>query len=88
MMRLQKYLANAGIASRRASEKLISDGRVSVNGEIVREMGIQIDEDFDTVSVDGSVVKNEEKKYYIMLNKPVGFVTTVSDHKGRPTAMD
>ncbi len=88
MMRLQKYLANAGVASRRAAEKMISEGRVSVNGEIIREMGVQIDEEFDTVEVDGSVVKNNEKKYYIMLNKPVGFVTTVSDDKDRPTVME
>lgn len=88
MMRLQKFIANAGIASRRAAEKLISEGRVSVNDEIIREMGVQIDEDFDTVAVDGEVIKNVEKKYYIMLNKPVGFVTTVSDDLGRETVMD
>lgn len=88
MMRLQKFLANAGIASRRGAEKIISEGRVSVNDEIVREMGVQIDEDFDTVAVDGEVIKNIEKKYYIMLNKPVGFVTTVSDDLGRETVMD
>jgi len=88
MMRLQKYLANAGVASRRAAEKIIAEGRVSVNDEIVREMGVQIDEDYDAIKVDGELVKNEEKKYYIMLNKPVGFVTTVSDDKGRPTVME
>ena len=52
MMRLQKYLANAGVASRRGAEKIISEGRVSVNGEIIREMGVQIDENYDTVAVD------------------------------------
>ena len=71
MMRLQKYLANAGVASRRAAEKIISEGRVSVNGEIIREMGVQIDEDYDIIEVDGVRVKNDEKKYYIMLNKPL-----------------
>jgi pseudouridine synthase len=88
MMRLQKYLANAGVASRRAAEKIISEGRVLVNGEIIREMGVQVDEEFDIIEVDGVRVKNDEKKYYIMLNKPVGFVTTVSDDKGRPTVME
>ena len=88
MIRLQKYLANAGVASRRAAEKMIAEGRVMVNDEIIREMGVQIDEEYDAVKVDGEIVKNTEKKYYIMLNKPVGFVTTVSDDKGRPTVMD
>lgn len=88
MIRLQKYLANAGVASRRGAEKIISEGRVSVNGETIREMGVQVDEDYDTVAVDGEIVKNAEKKMYIMLNKPVGFVTTVSDDKGRPTVME
>lgn len=88
MVRLQKYLADAGVASRRASEKIIAEGRVSVNGEIIREMGVQIDENYDTVELDGEVIKNAEKKVYIMLNKPVGFITTVSDDKGRPTVME
>lgn len=88
MMRLQKYLSNAGVASRRSAEKMIGEGRVAVNGDIVREMGVQIDENYDVIEVDGEVVKNTEKKYYIMLNKPAGFVTTVSDDKGRPTVME
>lgn len=88
MVRLQKYLADAGVASRRASEKLIAEGRVSVNGEIIREMGVQVDENYDTVAVDGEIVKNSVKKEYIMLNKPVGFITTVSDDKDRPTVME
>ncbi len=88
MIRLQKFLADAGIASRRAAEKIIAEGRVSVNGSIIREMGVQVDENYDEVAVDGEVVKNNEKKMYIMLNKPVGFITTVSDDKGRPTVME
>ncbi len=88
MIRLQKFLANAGVASRRGAEKIIAEGRVSVNGEIVREMGVQIDENYDMVELDGEVIKNAEKKVYIMLNKPVGFITTVSDDKGRPTVME
>ncbi|MBR5155322.1 MAG: rRNA pseudouridine synthase [Clostridia bacterium] len=88
MVRLQKYLADAGVASRRASEKLIAEGRVSVNGETVREMGVQVDENYDIVEFDGEVVRNTTKKEYIMLNKPVGFITTVSDDKDRPTVME
>ena len=88
MVRLQKYLADAGVASRRASEKLIAEGRVSVNGDIIREMGVQVDEEYDVIAVDGEVVKNSVKKEYIMLNKPVGFITTVSDDKDRPTVME
>lgn len=88
MVRLQKYLADAGVASRRASEKLIAEGRVSVNGDIIREMGVQVDEEYDVISVDGEIVKNSVKKEYIMLNKPVGFITTVSDDKDRPTVME
>ncbi len=88
MVRLQKYLADAGVASRRASEKLIAEGRVSVNGDIIREMGVQVDEEYDVIAVDGEIVKNSVKKEYIMLNKPVGFITTVSDDKDRPTVME
>lgn len=88
MVRLQKYLADAGVASRRASEKIIAEGRVAVNGEIIREMGVQVDENYDEVTVDGERIKNTVKKEYIMLNKPVGFITTVSDDKGRPTVME
>ena len=88
MVRLQKYLASCGLASRRGAEEIIKQGRVTVNGEKVTQMGVQIDEDFDEVAVDQKPVRLENKKMYIMLNKPVGFVTTVSDDKGRPTVMD
>ena len=88
MLRLQKYLADCGVASRRASEKLISAGKVKVNGKTVREMGIIVDEDNDTVEYNGNVLKPVSKKIYIMLNKPVGFVTTVSDDKGRHTVLE
>ncbi|MBQ3573145.1 MAG: rRNA pseudouridine synthase [Clostridia bacterium] len=86
-MRLQKYLADCGIASRRGAEGLIKAGRVKVNGEIIREMGVQIDEDNDIIEFDGVRVKPQKKMIYIMLNKPEGFVTTVSDDKGRDTVM-
>ena len=70
MMRLQKYLADCGIASRRAAEGLIKAGRVKVNGEIIREMGVQVDEDNDIIEFDGVRVMPQKKMIYIMLNKP------------------
>ncbi len=88
LLRLQKYLADCGVASRRASEELIKSGRVAVNGEIVREMGVIVDETTDEIMFDGQVVTPVNKKIYVMLNKPVGYVTTVSDEKGRPTVLD
>lgn len=88
MVRLQKFLADCGIASRRGAETLIKAGRVKVNGETVREMGVKVDEYSDIVEFDGKRVKPQTKMVYIMLNKPVGYVTTVSDDKDRDTVMD
>jgi len=88
MMRLQKYLAMSGVASRRASEKLIAEGHVAVNGQVITEMGVQVDETADRVTVDGEPVFIEEEKHYLAYYKPVGEVTTVSDPEGRATVMD
>ena len=87
-MRLQKYLASCGVASRRAAEKMITDGRVSVNGTIVTELGSQVDKNADVVLVDGTAVTPEAEKHYLAYNKPAGEVTTVSDPEGRDTVMD
>ena len=88
MMRLQKYLALSGVASRRNSEKLISEGHVAVNGKKVTEMGVQVDEMHDRVTVDGRTVHPETEKHYLAYHKPIGEVTTSSDPEGRDTVMD
>lgn len=86
--RLQKILSQAGLASRRAAETLIAEGRVSVNGTTVREMGTKADADADDIRVDGRRVKAAEGKRYILLNKPAGVVSTRSDPQRRPTVID
>ena len=86
--RLQKVIAHAGIASRRASEKLITAGRVTVNGRVVTELGTKVDLRYDTVKVDGKAIRTKEKYAYYLLNKPRGYLTTVKDDRGRKTVMD
>ena len=88
MIRLQKYLADCSVASRRASEEIIKSGRVKVNGEVVKEMGVKVDEENDIILLDGKPLKRENKLVYIMLNKPRGFITSVKDDKDRDTVMD
>src|SRR5437764_10336305 len=88
MERLQKILSQAGIASRRASEQLMLEGRVTVNGVTVRELGTKADPARDDIRVDGSRVKIAEHHRYILLNKPRGYVTTRSDPERRPTVID
>lgn len=85
--RLQKYLAECGVASRRKCEELIETGLVKVNGKIVTELGVKVIPGKDIVEMDGKQITSE-KKVYILLNKPVGYVTTVSDEKERPTVME
>lgn len=87
-MRLQKFLANSGICSRRKAEDLILSGRVEVNGTIVKELGTKVDSDKDSVYVDGKKVKYVSEYEYVLLNKPVGYVTTVSDQFDRPIVLD
>jgi len=88
MDRLQKILSQAGVASRRAAEKLIAEGRVSVNGITVREMGTKADPAADDIRVDGRRIKPAQTLRYILLNKPAGYVTTRSDPQRRPTVTD
>ncbi|MFN2311184.1 MAG: pseudouridine synthase [Spirochaetia bacterium] len=86
-LRLQVYLAHAGVASRRASEELIRSGRVRVNGTIVTQMGVVVETN-DVVEFDGRKVKPNHSKVYIALHKPSGYVSTVSDPQGRPVILD
>jgi len=86
MERLQKFLAECGVASRRKSEELIANGHVSINDIVVKELGVQVGSN-DIVKVDGVIVTKEEHVYYV-LNKPVGYITTVKDEKNRPTILD
>ena len=87
-IRLQKYLAMCGIASRRKAEEFISSGRVAVDGRITTAMGVKIDPDQQQVLFDGKEVKLSEQNVYYLLNKPKGYVTTVADPQGRPIVTD
>ncbi len=86
--RLQKIIAAAGIASRRKAEALITGGRVSVNGQIVTELGSKADPERDHIRVDGKLLRGPERPVYLVVNKPRGYVTTVTDPEGRPTIME
>src|SRR3954463_9243422 len=86
-IRLQKFLADAGVASRRASEGYISQGRVTVNGKVVKELGTKIDPDADHVSVDGHPLK-AKRKLYLAVHKPKGCICSRNDPEGRPSVND
>lgn len=87
--RLQKFLARAGVASRRACETIIREGRVTVNGAVVREMGTKVDPDHDSVKLDGRRIRVPERAAVVLaLNKPSGYVTTLDDPQNRPTIAD
>ena len=86
-MRLAKFLANAGVASRRKAEKLIAAGRITVNGTDISQMGYKVDPDKDIIRLDGLVV-NLQEKIYLLLNKPPGYICSVTDPHGRPTVID
>lgn len=86
-MRLQKYMAECGVASRRRAEEMILEGKVSVNGVVISQMGVQV-EDGDEVRVEGKLIRPEAQKRYVMYHKPAGEVTTVSDPEGRAAVLD
>jgi 23S rRNA pseudouridine2605 synthase len=87
-MRLQKVLAQAGAASRRGSEELIRAGRVQVNGDVVTAMGVQVDPDRDIVTLDGRRLCLPERKRYVKLHKPAGYLCVLRDDRGRPALLD
>lgn len=87
-IRLQKIIADAGICSRRRAEELIRAGRVSVDGEVVIAMGVKFDPGRHLILCDGRPLRGVEKKIYLLLNKPLGYVTTLRDPQGRPTVLD
>ena len=86
-MRLNKYIASAGICSRRKADELITNGNVKVNGAVCNVLGTDVTEE-DVVSVNGRVIEMPAKKVYIALNKPAGYITSMQDEKGRPTVAD
>lgn len=88
MERLQKLLSKAGVASRREAERMIAAGRVSLNGQIVTELGVQADPATAVIAVDGEVIQLQQPKLYFLLNKPKGYISAVKDDRGRRTVVD
>ena len=87
-MRLNKFIALCGVASRRKADELIESGKVEVNGQVIKEMGFNVDEHKHIVKVNGKIIKPQEEKIYILLNKPEGYVTTVKDQFNRKNVID
>ena len=87
-VRLQKYLADSGVASRREGERLIGAGRVEVNGHVVTAQGVRVDPERDVVRLDGRRVQGSGRRVYYLLHKPKGFITSASDPEGRPTVLE
>lgn len=87
-MRLQKYMAKAGVASRRKSEEMILEGKVKVNNKTIRELGVKVDPDKDKVYVNNMLLELENHKVYILVNKPIGYISTADDEKDRPIVTD
>ncbi len=87
-IRLQKYLANCGVASRRKCEQIILEGKVSVNGKVTKELGTKINPDVDKVTYCGKLITNTQNLVYILLNKPIGYVTTAKDQFNRDIVLD
>jgi 23S rRNA pseudouridine2605 synthase len=87
-IRLQKFLAASGVCSRRAAEQLIVEGKVKVNSKVVTELGTKINPDTDVVEYNGEIIKTTNEFVYILLNKPIGYVTTAKEQFGRPTVLD
>jgi len=88
LVRLQKLIADAGIASRRGAETLITSGKVTINGKKVTTLGTKADDRRDIITVNGHVIKKKTKNIYIIMNKPPGYVTTMKDPEGRPIVSD
>ena len=86
--RLQKYMSSCGVASRRKCEELILAGKVKVNGILVNELGTKVNPEKDVIEYYGKIISKEEKKVYIMLNKPEGYICSVKDEKDRKTVLD
>jgi pseudouridine synthase len=88
ILRLNKFLSNAGVASRREADKLILEGRIGVNNEIIQTLGVRIDDEKDVITFDGKRIKHRDQLQYLILNKPTGYLVTLKDPMNRPTILD
>ncbi len=88
IIRLNKFLSNAGVASRREADKLIVEGRIAVNNEVIQTLGAKIDDEKDIVTIDGKRIKSKDQFQYLIMNKPTGYLVTLKDPLQRPTVLD